>query len=84
MVWRFVASSRTWSSLWNVCDSLGGPLLRICCAASSSAAVTSFRTCSRYLIRSSTLCSLVCRYSGGLNVGWNPYQTSKGDLCVLR
>src|SRR5712691_1755105 len=40
VVWRFVASSRTWSSLWNVCDSLGGPLFRICCATSSSTAVS--------------------------------------------
>ena len=78
-----MASSRTRSALWKMCDSAMGPLFHISCAASSNAAVTSFRTCSRYLIHSSTLCSLVWRYSGGLNVGWNPYQTSKGDLCVL-
>jgi len=84
VVWRFVASSRTRSSLWKVCDSVVGPFFCISCAASSSVAVTSFCTCSRYLIHSLTLCSLVWRYSGGLKVGWNPYQTSKGDLCMLR
>jgi len=66
-----------------MCDLAVGLLFRISCAASSSAAVTSFCTCSRYLIHLLTLCSLVWRYSGGLNMGWNPYQTSKGDLCML-
>jgi len=30
------------------------------------------------------LCILVCSCSGGLNIRWNLYQISKGDLCILR
>ena len=67
-----------------MCVRLGGPLFLISRAAMRSAAVTSLRICSRYCTRSSTLCTRVCRYSGGLNIGWKPYHISKGDLWVLR
>jgi len=66
-----------------VCVRWGGPLFLISCAAMSNAAVTSLWICSRYYTRSSTLCTRVCRYSSGLNVGWKLYHISKGDLWVL-
>ena len=84
VVCRFVASSKTRSSLWKVCEATRAPPCFISHAVICSAAVTSLRICSRYWMCSSTLCSLVCSCSGGLKVGWKPYQTSNGDLCVLR
>jgi len=84
VVWRFVASNSTWSFCWNVCVRLNGPLFLISLAAVRSAVVTSLRICSRYCTRSSTLCTQVCRYSGGSKAGWKPYHISKGDLWVLQ
>ena len=65
-------------------DNFLGPPLCISRVARWKAAVTSLRICSRYWTHLSTLCSLVWRYSGGLKVGLNPYQTSNGVFCVLR
>ena len=61
-----------------------GPPLCISLAARCKVAVTSLHICSKYWIHSSTLCSLVCKYRGGLKVGLNPYQTSNGVFCVLQ
>ena len=79
-----MASRRTRLSLWNVWVGFYGPLLYISLAARCKAAVTSLHICSKYWIRLSTLCSLVCKYKGGLKVGLNPYQTSNGIFCVLQ
>ena len=84
VVCKFVASRRTRSSLWNVWVGFCGPLLHISLAARCRAAVTSLHICSRYWTCLSTLCSLVCKYKGGLKVGLNPYQTSNGVFCVLQ
>src|ERR1700742_5093943 len=61
VVWRFVASSHTKSSLQNSWDASVGFPFRISVAANSKAAETSLRICSRYCTRSSTLCIRVCR-----------------------
>jgi len=45
-----VASRSTRSSLWNVCDSAGGPLLLISCAVIWRAAMTSLQICSKYFV----------------------------------
>src|ERR1700742_3432389 len=56
VVWRFVASNKTKSSLWNSWDASGDFPLRISVATNSKAAETSLRICLRYHIRLSTLC----------------------------
>ena len=84
VVCRFIASRRTRSSLWNLWVGFCGPLLLISLVARCKAAVTSLHICSKYWMSTSTLCSLVCKYKGGLKVGLNPYQISNGVFCVLQ
>jgi hypothetical protein len=79
-----MVSNSTRSFSLNICVRLGGLWFHISLVAIRSAVVTSLWICSRYCTCSSTLCTHICRYSGGLKAGWKPYHILKGDWWVLR
>ena len=79
MVHMFIPSNQTKSPSVNIFEGSPGPECFIVSATTFKAAVTSFCIWSMECRRSSTVGIVVAKFSRGINSGWYPYHTWKGE-----
>ena len=79
VVYMFIPSNQTESPSVNVREGLLEPEHFIVSAATFKAAVTSFHILSMERRCSSTVGVVVAKFNGGINSGWYPYHTWKGE-----